>query len=236
MPKPMKISLAAVLVASLLGCAAVNYQAAVDSPVRTEQDRGADALRRPAGFLEFTQVRPGMQVLDVLAAGGYSSQLLALAVGPAGTVYAQNTQPRPALAERLSSNPQANLVAVVRPFEDPLPPGAPPLDLITIIQSYHDICNLPVDRVKMNQRLFAALKPGGHLVVIDHAARSGTGVGDTKSLHRIDEAVVRADFLQAGFKLEAEGDFLRNPADPRDQKSYGSKIPTDKFALRFVKP
>jgi len=236
MPKPARISLAAILTASLLGCAAANYQEAVDSPVRTEQDRGADAVRRPAGFLEFTQAKPGMQVLDVLAAAGYSSQLLALAVGPTGVVYAQNTQPRPALTERLSRNPQANFIPVVRPFEDPVPGGAPKLDLITIIQNYHDICYLPVDRVKMNQRLFAALKPGGHLVVIDHSARAGTGVGDVKSLHRIDEAVVRADFLQVGFKLEAEGDFLRNPADPRDQMSYGSKIPTDKFALRFVKP
>jgi predicted methyltransferase len=236
MTKPATISLAAILISALLGCATGNYQDAVDSPLRTEQDRGADAARRPAGFLEFTQVKPGMRVLDVLAAGGYSSQLLALAVGPAGIVYAQNAQPRPALAERLAGHPQANLVPVVRPFEDPLPAGAPMLDLITIIQNYHDICYLPVDRVKMNQRLFAALKPGGRLVVIDHAARSGTGVGDVKSLHRIDEAVVRADFLQVGFKLEAEGDFLRNPADPRDQVSYGSKIPTDKFALRFVKP
>ena len=236
MPTSAKTSLAAILISSLLGCASVDYQAAVDSPVRTEQDRHADAARRPAGFLEFTQVKPGMQVLDVLAAAGYSSQLLALAVGPGGTVYAQNTQPRPALAERLSKHPQANLVPVVRPFEDPLPPGAPMLDLITIIQNYHDICYLPVDRAKMNRRLFAALKPGGHLVVIDHAARSGSGIGDAKSLHRIDEALVRADFLQAGFRLEAEGDFLRNPADPRDQVSYGSKIPTDKFALRFVKP
>ena len=41
---------------------------------------------------------------------------------------------------------------------------------------------------------------------------------------------------QAGFVLDAEGDFLRNPADPRDQSSNEPKVPTDKFALRFVKP
>jgi predicted methyltransferase len=80
------------------------------------------------------------------------------------------------------------------------------------------------------------LKPGGRLVVVDHSGRPGTGITEGKTLHRIDEAVVIAEARQAGFVLEAEGGFLRNPADPRDQTSSDSKIPTDKFALRFVKP
>jgi predicted methyltransferase len=80
------------------------------------------------------------------------------------------------------------------------------------------------------------LKPGGRLVVVDHAGRAGTGIGEGKTLHRIDESVVRAELAQAGFVLEAEGAFLRNPSDPRDQPSGNSPIPTDKFALRFVKP
>ena len=212
------------------------YRSAIASPVRTDQDRGTDAARRPAEFLPFAQAKPGMQVLDVAAGGGTTSQLLALVVGPTGAVYAQNTQPRPVFAERLKANPQANLIPVQRPFDDPVPEQAPRFDLITIIQNYHDICYLPVDRAKMNARLYAALKPGGRLVVVDHSARSGTGVADTKTLHRVDEAVVRTELQQAGFRLEAEGDYLRNPADPRDQAAYGSKIPTDKFALRFVKP
>ncbi len=73
-------------------------------------------------------------------------------------------------------------------------------------------------------------------MIIDHAGRSGTGITEGKTLHRIDEAVVLAEVRQAGFVLDAESNFLRNPADPRDQTSTGSPIPTDKFALRFVKP
>ena len=236
---------AAFLVSGLMGCASTpgedgwtasgRYENAINSSVRTDQDRRTDAARRPVEFLPFTKVMPGMKVLDVSASAGYTSQLLALVVGPTGTVLAQNSQPRPALTQRLSDHPQANLVPVLRPFDDPVPDQAPKLDLITINQNYHDICNAPVDRAKMNARLFAALKAGGHLVVIDHSARTGTGIADTKTLHRIDEAVVRAELRQAGFTLEAESDFLRNPADPRDQVSYGAKIPTDKFALRFVK-
>jgi predicted methyltransferase len=234
------------LVVALGGCAttsaedarvaAERYRDVIASPVRTDQDRRMDAARRPAEFLPFTQVSPGMQVLDVATGGGYTSQLLALAVGPGGTLWAQAQQPGATVTKRLGDHPQANFRLVTRPFEDPVPVEAAQLDLITIVLNYHDISYLPVDRAKMNARLYAALKPGGRLVVIDHAARSGTGIADGKTLHRIDEAVVLAEFRQAGFRLDAEGDFLRNPADTREQSSNDPKIPTDKFALRFVKP
>ena len=101
--------------------------------------------------------------------------------------------------------------------------------------SYHDIANVPIDRVAMDRRFLAGLKPGGHLVVIDHAAVAGHGASDTKTLHRIDEALVRTEFEQAGFKLEAVSNYLRNPADAHDKKSPGVDRMSDKFALRFVK-
>lgn len=213
-----------------------SYKQAIASPIRTDDDRDADAKRKPLEFLQFTNVRPGMRVLDIAAGGGYTTQLLALAVGKNGTVWAQGTQSRQALEQRLASHPQANIVPVVRPFEDPVPNDVPKLDLITIIMNYHDIAYMPVDRAKMNQRLFNALKPGGHLVVMDHSAKVGTGVSAAKTLHRIDEKVVVDEFQQAGFKLEQTGDFLKNPTDPREQAFYDMKIPSDKFALRFVKP
>jgi predicted methyltransferase len=151
-------------------------------------------------------------------------------------VWAQREQPGAALTKRLADHPQSNFISVYRPFEDPVPPDAPPLDLITIVNNYHDISYLPVDRTKMDRRLYAALKPGGHLVVVDHSALPGTGISVGKTLHRIDEAVVRSEFKEAGFVLEAEGQFLRNAADTRDFSSGDGRMPTDKFALRFVKP
>ena len=195
-----------------------------------------DASRNPAEFLPFTGVAPGMMVLDVSAGAGYTSQLLALSVAPSGKVWAQREQPGTALSKRLSDNPQANFILAYRPFEDPVPPDAPKLDLITIVNNYHDITYLPVDRAKMDKRLYDALKPGGHLVVVDHSAQSGTGISVGKTLHRIDEAVVVAEFKNAGFVLEAEGQFLRNPTDTRDFSSGDGRMMTDKFALRFVKP
>jgi predicted methyltransferase len=216
--------------------AAKRAQAVVANPVRTDQDRRMDASRHPEEFLPFTQVKPGMQVLDIASGGGYTSQLLALAVGPDGTLWAQVQQPGATLTKRLADHPQANLVLVVRKFDDPVPDQAPPLDLVTLVLNYHDITYLPVDRAKMNQRVFAALKPGGRYVIVDHSARAGTGISTGKTLHRIDESVVLEEVRQAGFVLDTEGAFLRNPADTREESSNDPKVPTDKFALRFVKP
>ncbi len=239
------VTLTAILVAALGGCstspatdtrATERYQAVIASPVRTDQDRRMDAARQPAQLLPFVQVAPGMRVLDVSTGGGYTSQLLALAVGADGILWAQAPQPGATVTKRLADNPQANFRLVARSFEDPVPDGAAPLDLITIVLNYHDIANLPIDRSKMNARLYAALKPGGKLVIIDHSAKAGSGVADTRTLHRIDEAVVLAELRQAGFVLDASGDFMRNPADTRELSSGDGRIPTDKFVLRFVKP
>lgn len=212
------------------------YRQAVESPLRTDDDRASDASRKPIDFLNFAQVRPGMQVLDLATGGGTTAQLLTLAVGSGGRVYAQAPTPRPGLEKRLAAQPQANLIPVVRPFDDPMPPGAALLDLVTINLSYHDIANLPLDRVKMDRRLFELLKPGGSVVVIDHAAVPGSGASATRTLHRIDEALVRAEFEQAGFRLDASGTYLRNSADDHLRKSSDMERMTDRFALRFVKP
>jgi predicted methyltransferase len=211
-------------------------QAVVDDPVRTERDRGMDEDRHPLEFLQFTQVRPGMRVLDVSAGAGYTSQLLALAVGPSGNVWAQTPKPGAALTERLAAHPQSNLILAKRPFDDPVPPEAAPLDLVTLVLNYHDISYLPVDRDAMNRKLFAALRPGGRYVIVDHSAQPGTGIAAGKTLHRIDEAFVIAEVQRAGFVLDREASFMRNAADRRDEHSGRMKEPSDKFVLRFVKP
>lgn len=208
----------------------------IDNPIRTDQDRRMDASRRPGELLTLTQVAPGMHVLDIAAGAGYTSQLLALAVGPTGMVWAQREQPGAALTKRLTDHPQTNLMVALRPFESPVPTDASRLDLVTLILNYHDITYQPVDRAKMNQRIFDALKPGGHFVLIDHAAKAGADISSGKTLHRIDQAIVIADVQRAGFVLEAQSDAWHDPADTREQSSGDSKNPSDKFALRFVKP
>jgi predicted methyltransferase len=120
------------------------YQAAIASSARTDDDRKDDARRKPAEFLAFAKVSPGMKVADISAGGGATSALLAAAVGPNGEVWAQTPKPSPRLDARKAALP--NLHPLVAPFDNPLPAATPPLDLVTINMSYHDIVNTPTDR------------------------------------------------------------------------------------------
>lgn len=213
------------------------YKQATTSPIRTNEDKRADISRKPMEFLQFTQVRPGMRVLDIATGNGYTTQLLALVAGSTGTVWAQGDQQRPAFIKRLADHPQSNIVPVLCPFEDPIPNDVSKLDLITNIMNYHNSTYLSVARrARLNQRLFKALKSGGYLIVIDHSTQTGTDISSAKMLHRIDQAIVLDEIQKAGFRLEQENNFLRNPSDPRTQAYFDMEIPTDKFAFRFVKP
>jgi predicted methyltransferase len=215
--------------------AASAYQAAIASPIRTADDHKDDAKRKPAEFLAFAGVRPGMKAFDVASGGGSTAALLTAAVGTKGEVWAQNAKPNAKLQERVGGATLPNLHAVVADFSDPVPKGTPPLDLITINMSYHDIANTPTDRAAMNKRMYEALKPGGELVIIDNAAKKGAGLSSTKTLHRIDEESVVEEVTKAGFKLDARSDYLHVAADPREQPFFKMDAPDDKFALKFKK-
>jgi predicted methyltransferase len=211
----------------------------VASPDRSAADRKNDVRRKPEEMLGFIGVRPGMLALDISAGGGYTTELIARAVGPTGRVYAQST--RAASAERVmerAKNPAlGNIVAVVRKFEDPVPPEAQgKLDLVTLMFNYHDFAAFGVDRAELNRAVFAALKPGGMYVIADHSGRAGTGVSESGTLHRIEEAFLRREVEAAGFRLAEEGRFLRNSADPRDRETPDPPMPKDEFVLKFVKP
>ncbi len=233
--------------ASLAACASVgkneniDYGAMVASPDRSEADRQTDQRRNPELLLAFTGVRPGMRVLDMGAGGGYSTELLARAVGSGGTVYGQDSpgvSPRASerFDERAKMPAMRNVVRVLRDYDDPVPPGVRNLDLITFFFAYHDTAFMSVDRARMNHALFGALKPGGVLVIADHSAQPGTGTSVAKSLHRIEEAALRREIEAAGFTLAAEGDFLRHREDPRDSIVFRPQVPVDEFVLKFVRP
>lgn len=209
---------------------------------RSDADRVIDQRRQPEKLLEFYGVMPGMRVLDLGAGGGYNTELLARVVGPGGTVYAQNSPYmlekfiRGRFDERMKKAVMARVVHLVREFDDPVAPEVRNLDLVTFNFIYHDTVWLGTDRARMNRAVYSALRPGGVYIIADHSARPGTGIADAKSLHRIDEAVVREEVQAAGFRLVEEALFLRNPADPRDASVFKPKVPNDEFVLKFVKP
>ncbi|MEO8936322.1 MAG: hypothetical protein ABI277_08910 [Burkholderiaceae bacterium] len=275
----------AVVAVGIAGCAAPAVRAPFDdartaptsaqiaalvaSPDRSPADRALDARRKPVETLAFIGVRPGMTALDVSAGGGYTTELIARAVGPTGRVYGQSAPPDPArtppamreggdgmraagavpppaprrttpmaLAERAKNPAAANIVAVLMPYDNPVPPdiAAQSLDLVTLMFNYHDFGHMGVDRTSMNRAIFAALKPGGLYVIADHAGRTGTGISESGTLHRVEEAFVVGEVEAAGFRLAERGDYLRNPNDPRDRNTPEPPQPKDEFVLKFRKP
>ena len=206
----------------------------VASPERSAADRTNDVRRKPAEMLAFIGVHEGWSALDVSAAGGYTTELLARAVGSQGRVYGQTPRPDPRLRLAERAKTVTNIVPVVRPFDSPAAPeaAANALDLVTLMFNYHDFAN--VDRAAMNRAVFNALKPGGLYVIADHSGRPGTGMSEYNTLHRIEESFLRKEVAAAGFQLVAEGSFLRHPNDPRDQEN--PPFPKDEFVLKYRKP
>ena len=244
-----RLLLALVVVATAAACAnkpdaAALYRqerlaAIVASPDRSAADRTNDVRRKPEQMLAFIGARQGMVALDLSAGGGYTTELLSRAVDPGGRVYAQVPRaPSAGLTARKARPALDNAAIVVQPFESPVPAevASAGLDIVTLMFNYHDLGHLKVDRERMNRAVFAALKPGGIYVVADHAGRPGTGISESGTLHRVEEAFVREEVERAGFRLAASADFLRNPNDPRDRETPDPVQPKDEFVLKFIKP
>ncbi|HUP95129.1 MAG TPA: hypothetical protein VM164_09475 [Burkholderiales bacterium] len=237
---------AAMAIVLITACAALepepDYTWLVANPERSDADRVNDQRRQPEKLLVFYGVRPGMHVLDMGATAGYNTELLARAVGKDGLVYAHNNAfmlenfVKGRLAERIKRGAFENIIPVTREFDDPVPADLRNLDLVTFNFVYHDTTWLGTDRAKMNRAIFNALKPGGIYIVADHSAKPGAGDTVGKSLHRIEESLLRKEVEAAGFKLVAAGDFLRSPEDTRDVPVQKNTVRNDEFVLKFVKP
>jgi predicted methyltransferase len=221
-------------------------QAMVDAADRSEDDKKLDAGRHPGELLAFLGLRPGDRVAEIGVGGGYTTELLARAVGPRGKVWGVNNAfimkfAEKPWGERLKKPALKNVVRVDKEFDAPFPPDAKNLDAVVINLFYHDTVWMGVDRDKMNRAVFDALRRGGQYVVIDHSAPEGSGTEDVKTTHRIDELFVLRDVERAGFHHAGSADFLRNQADTRDwndsPREAGERRGTsDRFVLRFTKP
>lgn len=229
---------------------AATYSAAVAAPDRPADARALDESRKPVQVLQWLGVKPGMDVADLISGTGYWAEIMAHIVGPQGSVIAYepeqfyNDEKGKALWDGITSRTPG--VTLVRyPFEAFAPP-ARSLDAAIINLSYHDLYweseKFKVPRTDPDawaRALFAAMRPGGVVGVIDHVGAAGT---ETRALvdklHRIHPAVVRADFERAGFRLAATSDLLANPADDHQKLVFDPAIrgKTDRFMMKFVKP
>jgi predicted methyltransferase len=218
---------------------------ALAAPVRPDADTARDAARMPAAMVSFAGIKPGAKVLDIIAGGGYFTRVFAIAAMPGGHVTAvvppASAQLDPVAAKAmtdLAADASYGNVSIVTAVTDPSLAGT--IDVAWTAQNYHDLHNfLPPEGVTgFNKAVFAALKPGGTYVVLDHAAAAGSGLTATKALHRIDAAAVKAEVTAAGFVFDGESPALRNPADGHDKMVFDPSVrgKTDQFVLRFKKP
>lgn len=213
------------------------------NPGRASTDQARDAGRKPAAVMAFLGVNPGMTVVDLLAAGGYYTEVLSLAVGSHGKVYAHNTAGMlsfrdgandKAMTARLADNRLTNVERWDREFSDfGLEAGS--VDVAITALNFHDIYNN--GGTGAAQGVLAVvktiLKPGGILGIIDHV---GDADGDNKKLHRIDPDIVRAEVSKAGFEIDEESGVLANPEDNHDGSVFGElRGKTDRFVIRLRK-
>ena len=217
-------------------------------------DRGADnvqldAGRKPAALLSFLGLKTGMNVLDLFGANAYWAEIEAPVVGPKGHVTVW--QPSQFYREKTKQSFDAfatkhpNVSIATSPFEAPdLPKNY--ADFVIINDNYHDTYwqnekfGIPkMDPNAFLKAVYASMKPGAVIGVIDHVANSNNDVRATvEKYHRIDPNVVKADFKRAGFVLIGSSDLLRNPADKHDVEVHEASIKgkTDRFVFKFRKP
>ena len=222
------------------------YEQSLFHSHRFSNDKDSDSYRKPYEILKFIGLKQGDRVLDLLGGGGYYTELFDYIVGDQGKVYIQNNSlflsfSSKDLDERLKDNRLKNVKRIDSEFADMQLPTN--VDIVFIGLSYHDIYvprKDPVITAKRDEffkQLTESLKPGGILVITDHAAMPGTGNSMTGKLHRIDEAWAIKDIESAGFKLVSKSDALRNPADVYELDIWSKKTlhKTDRFVHKYQK-
>jgi predicted methyltransferase len=224
--------------------------ASIASTDRPAADRQRDAWAKPDVVLTLLGAKPGMHVIDYLAGDGYYSELLARVVGPKGEVIVYNNGGYasfigPELVKRFEGHRVPNTIDKVEEISELKLPDAS-LDAALFVMSYHDIYFTPHgakgpmgDASQMAKALFIALKPGGVVVVQDHAAPAGSDPAQSvQKMHRIDPEAVKHTFEQAGFTFDSESTALRNTGDDHTKLVFDPSIrhKTDQFLYRFRKP
>lgn len=216
-----------------------------NAPGRSDEDKARDAQRKPDQVLMFLGIRAGDTVLDIWASGGWYSEVLSIAVGPDGKVYAQNSPAVLAfrdgyyetlISARLADGRLPNVERINEAVADAdIAPGS--IDFALTALNFHDVYNRQGRdaAVEFLEAVLDVLKPGGTLGLIDHV---GDPDADNTSLHRIEPALVDEAAIEAGFIIEAKSDMLANPDDDHTRGVFDPALrgETDRFILRLRKP
>lgn len=242
----MLLSLLGISATTALAADQPAIQAAINDAARPAADRLKDANRHPDAILNFFEVAPGQQVLDIFSGGGYYTELLARTVGKQGTVVAHNNKAYlPFAGDELKLrdyNTRLPNVQTLLAEADDLHFAEASFDRIFFVLGFHDAFfsekDWPaIDVDKLTALMYRSLKPGGKVAIIDHRASAGAGTAVTHSLHRIEPEVVIAKMTAAGFVLEGESAALANPEDNLEKSAFDKDIrgKTDRFVLKFTR-
>lgn len=223
--------------------------AAVSSPDRNADNVKLDEGRKPTKVLQFLGLKPGMHVLDLFGGNAYWAEIMAPVVGPKGhdTVW----EPTQFYSDKTKASfaafqaKHSNVSIVSSPFEKPdLPKNY--ADFVILNDNYHDTYwqsdkyGIPkMDPNAFLKAVYASMKPGGVIAVMDHVANPNDDTRATvEKLHRIDPNVVKADFKRAGFLFVKSSDALKNPTDDHSLLVFDPKVrgKTDRFVFEFRKP
>jgi predicted methyltransferase len=228
--------------------AADRFDLAVAHPGRSADDLTRDARDHPAEILRLTAIGPGMRVADFLGGDGYFSELCSFLVGAQGQVLLINNAAYDKWSDgdrqaRLANGRLPNVEHQTVDL-DHMNLGAGTLDAIILSKVYHDLYWVDptgewpaINTAQVLDQLAHALKKGGMLLLIDHAAMAGHGSADASALHRIEESYARADFEKRGLHVIASSALLRRADDAHDKISYKPPMlgKTDRFVLVFRK-
>lgn len=215
------------------------------SDTRSGKDRARDAGRKPAEVIAFLGIEPGMHVMDVIAAGGYYTEVLALAVGPEGHVTAQNPPSvlqmrdganEKAISARLADYRLPNVSRLDKNLAD-FSSEDGPFDAAITALNLHDIYGRYGEEgtVSAMKTIYASLRPGGVFGVLDHEGAEGN---DNKALHRMLKADAIRIAEAAGFVVEDSSDILQMHSDNMSQAVFAEEVrsKTNRFLLKLRKP
>ncbi|MCC6301651.1 MAG: class I SAM-dependent methyltransferase [Gammaproteobacteria bacterium] len=246
--------------------AGAELEAAVAGAHRPEANRARDRYRHPVETLSFFGIRPDMTVVEIFPGGGWYTEILAPFLREKGVYYAAGLDPDSgsefarrsmhAFRDKLEADPElydrVRVTVLAPPDKTAIaPPGS--ADMVLTFRNIHNWMAAGTAE-QIFAAMFAALKPGGVLGVVEHRGdpavpqdpKAGTGYV------RQDYAIRLAE--KAGFKFVADSEVNANPKDTKDypkgvwtlpptfamkdqdREKYLAIGESDRFTLKFVKP
>jgi len=218
----------------------------VNNSSRFAADIKRDAARKPVQVLKFSTIKPGDTVLDLFSGAGYYTDLISRLVGKDGVVLSHNNNAYIKFLgddadSRYKDNRLPNVQRIVSEANT-LTLENKNLDVVMLVLTFHDFYYISQDWKKIDvtdilAKIKNALKDTGSVIIIDHVAVAGSAENTGGTLHRVDPAIVKTRMKEAGFKLVAESDFLKNDKDPLTISMGDPKIRgnTSRFVLRYQK-